>query len=154
LGPVAGIVTGIAILFIVTIAMAAMGFGVVNALRESAWGVFTIGCSIPIAFGLGLYLHRIRPGRVTEGTAIGVVLLLVAVALGRPFADSSAAHLLVLTPHAIIVAIAVYGFLASVLPVWLLLCPRDYLSSWLKIGTIALLLLGIFLVRPAIHLPL
>src|SRR5207245_416246 len=144
LGPLPGAITGIAILFIVTIAMAAMGVGVVNALREGAWGVFTIGCYISIAFGLGLYLPQIRLCRWTEGTAICVVLLLVAVVLGKPFADSSAAHLLVWAPRALIVAIAIYGFLASVLPVWLLLCPRDYLSSWLKIGTIALLIAGIF----------
>jgi carbon starvation protein len=152
-GPVGGVAAGIAILFVLIIALAGLGIVVVNALSESAWGTFTIAMTIPIAFGMGLYMYRFRKGKVGEASAIGVVLLFLAVALGANVAHSSFASWFTLTKGQITFAIALYGFIASVLPVWLLLCPRDYLSSYMKIGTIALLVLGVLLVNPVLRIP-
>jgi carbon starvation protein len=157
LGPALGVVTGLAILFIVVIALAGLGKVVVGALAESAWGVFTIGLSIPIALGMGLYIYKVRGGSVRgirEATIVGVVLLMLALVFGKPFQDGPMGAHLKLSQDALTYSIAAYGFAASVLPVWLLLCPRDYLSSYLKIGTIALLVLGIVLVNPIIEMPL
>ncbi|MCY1055863.1 carbon starvation protein A [Nannocystis sp. SCPEA4] len=157
LGPGVGVVAGVAILFIVVIALAGLGRVVVGALAESAWGVFTIGASIPIALAMGLYIYKVRRGSaqgVREATAVGVLLLLLCVVFGKQVQDSSLGQLLQLSETTITLLIAVYGFVASVLPVWMLLCPRDYLSSYMKIGTIALLVLGIVLVNPVIEMPL
>jgi carbon starvation protein len=152
--PVAGFITSLAILFIVVIALAGLGVAVVNALAESAWGVFTIAATIPIALGMGAYLYLWRKGRVGEATAIGVVALVAAVIFGRDVAASEWGHALFsLSRGQITLAIAVYGFLASVLPVWLLLCPRDYLSAFLKLGTIAALVLGVLYVNPELKAP-
>ncbi len=153
MGPVAGIAAGIGILFVLVIALAGLGIVVVNALAESAWGTFTIGLTIPIAFLMGLYLYKFRVGRVGEATVLGVIGLTMAVILGKSVADSSYASYFLLTKNQITVAIAAYGFLASILPVWMLLCPRDYLSSFMKLGTIALLVLGILIVNPEMKLP-
>lgn len=157
LGPGVGLVAGVAILFIVVIALAGLGRVVVGALAESAWGVFTIAASIPIALAMGLYIYKVRRGSsqgVREATAVGVLLLLLCVIFGKQVQDSSVGHMLQLSETTITLLIAVYGFVASVLPVWMLLCPRDYLSSYMKIGTIALLVLGIVLVNPVIEMPL
>ncbi|WAS92804.1 carbon starvation CstA family protein [Nannocystis punicea] len=157
LGPGVGAVAGVAILFIVVIALAGLGRVVVGALAESAWGVFTIGASIPIALAMGLYIYKVRAGSsrgVREATAVGVLLLLVCVVFGKQVQDSGPGQLLQLSETTITLLIAAYGFVASVLPVWMLLCPRDYLSSYMKIGTIALLVLGIVLVNPVIEMPL
>lgn len=151
--PLAGLVTSIAILFIVIIALAGLGVAVVNALSESAWGVFAIAASIPLALFMGVYLHRWRPGRVAEATAIGVVGMTLAVVYGRDVAASSWGHWLHLSRGEITFAIAAYGFVASVLPVWLLLCPRDYLSSFMKLGTIGALVIGVLVVNPQLHAP-
>jgi carbon starvation protein len=153
IGPVAGATAAIAILFIIVIALAGLGLAVVNALQESAWGTFTIAMTIPLALLMGLYMYRFRKGRIVEATVIGVVGLLVAVILGKPFAASAAGHWFVLSREQLIVAMAAYGFIASVLPVWLLLCPRDYLSSFMKIGTIAFLVLGVIIVNPDLKMP-
>ncbi|MDQ3419056.1 MAG: carbon starvation protein A [Acidobacteriota bacterium] len=153
IGPVAGLMAAIAILFIVVIALAGLGLAVVNALEESAWGTFTIGVSIPLALFMGLYMYKIRPGRITEATVIGVIGLLLAVILGKPIAASSIGHWFVLSREQLIVAMAAYGFIASVLPVWMLLCPRDYLSSFMKIGTIAFLVVAVIVVNPVLHMP-
>jgi carbon starvation protein len=156
LGPTLGIVTAVAILFIVVIALAGLGNVVVNALAESAWGVFTVGASIPIALVMGLYIHNVRGGSVKgirEATAFGVVLLFAALIAGKHIGDSSFAHYLKLSKPVLTLAMAAYGFVASVLPVWMLLCPRDYLSSYLKIGTIALLVIGVIVVNPIIQMP-
>ncbi|OGX41232.1 MAG: carbon starvation protein CstA [Omnitrophica WOR_2 bacterium RIFCSPHIGHO2_02_FULL_68_15] len=154
IGPVAGLTTAIAILFIVIVALAGLGLAVVNALRESPWGVFTIGCSIPLALFMGLYLYRFRKGRIAEASAIGVIGLLAAVFFGQVVAQSSWAPYLTLSTRGVTLAMAAYGFIASVLPVWLLLCPRDYLSSYMKVGTIALLIVGVLWVNPPIHQPM
>jgi len=153
ISPLSGLVAGVAILFIVIIALAGLGFVVVNALAESPWGTFTVGCTIPLALLMGLYMYRIRPGKIGEASAIGVVLLLFAVFLGGRVADSSWAATFTFSRGAIILLMAAYGFIASVLPVWMLLCPRDYLSSYLKIGTVAFLILGVIIVHPNLNMP-
>jgi carbon starvation protein len=153
IGPVAGLTAAIAILFIIVIALAGLGFAVVNALQESAWGTFTIGVSIPLALFMGLYMYRFRKGRIAEATIIGVVGMVLAVVLGKPVAASSFGHWFLLSREQIIIAMAAYGFIASVLPVWLLLCPRDYLSSYMKIGTIAFLVLAVVIVNPQLQMP-
>ncbi|HEX3143686.1 MAG TPA: carbon starvation protein A [Pyrinomonadaceae bacterium] len=148
-----GFVAGIAILFIVVIALAGLGLVVVNALAESPWGTFTVGFTIPLALFMGLYMYVFRKGKVMEATIIGVIGLLLAVYLGGRVADSSWATAFTLSPHKVTILMASYGFIASVLPVWLLLCPRDYLSSYLKIGTIAVLIIGVILVHPTLQMP-
>ncbi len=153
MGVVAGTAAGIAILFILVIALAGLGIVVVNALAESVWGTFTISMTIPIAFAMGIYAYRIRLGKIGEATILGVIAMLVAVVGGREVAESSWGHLFLLSKNQITFAIMAYGFMASVLPVWLLLCPRDYLSSFLKIGTILLLVLGVILINPTLKLP-
>src|SRR5687768_12112626 len=154
ISPRAYVVCALAILFIVVIALAGLGLAVVNALHDSAWGVFTIGMSIPIALAMGLYMYRIRKGRIGEATAIGVVLLLACVVLGRFVAASPAlAPVFTLDRTQVTLAMAAYGFIASVLPVWMLLCPRDYLSSFMKVGTILFLAVGVIVVNPPLHMP-
>ena len=153
IGPVAGFTTALAILFIVVVALAGLGLAVVNALKESAWGVFTIATTIPIALYMGWHMYRFRKGRILEATIIGVTLLIAAVVAGRFIPGSSVSGWFTLSAHQITLAIAAYGFIASVLPVWMLLCPRDYLSSFMKIGTIAALAIGIFLVHPDLKMP-
>src|SRR5687767_9954727 len=153
LSTLSGVIASIAILFIVVIALAGLGLAVVNALFHSAWGTFTIAVSIPLALFMGVYLYKIRPGRVWEATAIGVVGLLFAVVYGETVAASSIAPWFTLSRDGITYAIAIYGFIASVLPVWLLLCPRDYLSSYLKIGTVAFLIIGVIVVAPTLQMP-
>ena len=153
LGPVAGWCTGFAVLFIIIVALAGLAGAVVNALQESAWGVFTIACTIPIAFLMGQWMYKIRPGKIAEASAIGVILLLAGVLLGNPISRSSVAHWFTLSPDGLKLALPIYGFIAAVLPVWMLLCPRDYLSTYMKLGTVALLAVGITLVHPKLIMP-
>jgi carbon starvation protein len=153
IGPVAGTTAAIAILFIVIIALAGLGLAVVNALEHSAWGTFTIGMSIPLALGVGWYMYRLRPGHVAEATILGVAGLLACVILGKPLASSSFGHYFLFGRTPLILLMAGYGFVASVLPVWLLLAPRDYLSSFMKIGTIGLLIVGVIVVNPTLQMP-
>ena len=154
ISPRAYALCAVAILFVVVIALAGLGLAVVNALRDSAWGTFTIGMSIPIALAMGLYMYRFRKGRIAETTAIGVVLLLGCVVLGRSVSENATLALwFTLGKVQVTLAMAAYGFVASVLPVWLLLCPRDYLSSFMKLGTILFLALGVILVNPQLHMP-
>ncbi|MDT5012037.1 MAG: carbon starvation protein, partial [Mycobacterium sp.] len=154
LGIVGGTAAIIAVLVIMIILLAVLALVVVNALAESPWGVFSIGMTIPIAILMGLYLRFWRPGRVSEVTVIGVVLLLLAVVVGNWVEDTPwGASWFGLSPVALSWCIAIYGFAASVLPVWLLLAPRDYLSTFMKVGTIALLALGILIARPVIEAP-
>jgi carbon starvation protein len=153
--PFAGLVTMIAVLFILLVSLAGLGIVVINALANSPWGVFTIGATIPIALVMGVWMFKQRSGRITvAGPSIfGVVLLLAAVIGGRIFAQSSAAGALTFSPHQITLLMAAYGFIASVLPVWLLLAPRDYLSTYFKLGTIAALIVGVLLVHPTVKFP-
>jgi carbon starvation protein len=154
-GPYAGLVTMIALLFILLVTLAGLGIVVVNALANSPWGVFTIGMTIPIAILMGVYMFKSSPGqiRIVGPSIAGVILLLGAVISGRWFADSSYAHVLTFSGHQIVFAMAIYGFVASVLPVWFLLEPRDYLSTYMKLGTIVLLIIGVFIVHPNIQFP-
>jgi len=153
ISPLSGIVASIAILFILVVALAGLGLVVVNALSESSWGTFTIACTIPIALFMGLYMYRFRRGRIAEGTIIGVIFLILAVIFGKDIAHSSLATYFTFPKPKITLFILIYGFVASVLPVWMLLCPRDYLSSFMKIGTIAFLALGVIIVHPELKMP-
>jgi carbon starvation protein len=153
IGPVGGFAAAIAILFIIIVALAGLGLAVVNALAKSPWGTFTIALSIPIALFMGLYLYRIRPGRIFEMSAIGVFLLLIAVFSGHFIPGSFLDPFFNLSKNSLVFSIAVYGFIASVLPVWMLLCPRDYLSTYMKIGTILLLAIGVIVIAPTIQMP-
>jgi len=153
IGPASGMIAGVAILAIITIAIAAMGKVVVNALAESAWGTFTIGATVPIALFMGLWMYRLRKGKIGEATVIGIALLLFCVVAGKWVAESSWASVFLLDEHTLTLSICAYGFIASVLPVWMLLCPRDYLSSYMKIGTIGLLIIGIMIVNPELKQP-
>ena len=153
ISPLSGLVAGIAILFIVVIALAGLGLVVVNALAESPWGTFTVAFTIPLALFMGLYMYRFRKGKIAEASIIGIVGLLFAVYLGGKIAESSFAEAFTLSRNSLIVIMAAYGFIASVLPVWMLLCPRDYLSSYLKVGTIAFLIIGVIVVAPNLNMP-
>jgi carbon starvation protein len=153
ISPLSGFVAGVAILFIVVIALAGLGLVVVNALAESPWGTFTVAFTIPLALFMGLYMYRFRKGKIAEASVIGVIGLLAAVYFGGRIADSSFANAFTLSRNALTILMALYGFIASVLPVWMLLCPRDYLSSYLKIGTIAFLIIGVVLVHPNLNMP-
>jgi len=152
-GPVAGVTAALAILFIIIVALAGLGLAVVNALTKSTWGTFTIAATIPIAFFMGIYLYKIRHGRVGEVSVIGVTLLILAVILGRYIPGSSLEPYFNLSKNTLVLSMMTYGFVASVLPVWLLLCPRDYLSTYMKIGTVALLALGVIVLAPDIQMP-
>ncbi len=157
LGTIAGTACAIAILFIIIVALAGLGFVVVNALAESSWGTFTIAASIPIAMLMGLYIYAWKKGAhqaVRAATVVGVTALIAAVVYGKWVPEIPVLHDFFLLDHkGIIIAMAIYGFAASVLPVWLLLAPRDYLSSYMKLGTIFILIAGIAIVNPKIEFP-
>jgi len=154
IGERAGTVASFAALFILILTLAGLSISVVNALFQSPWGTFTILCTIPIALLMGVYIYILRPGDVIGGSALGVLLLALAIYAGPYVAASPVlAPMFTYSKDALSVAIPAYGFVASVLPVWLLLCPRDYLSTYLKLGTIAMLALGIFLVHPEMNMP-
>ena len=149
IGKTAGTVASFAFLFILILTLAGLSIAVVNAMFESAWGTFTVFSTLPIAFLMGIWMYKLRPGDVKGGSIIGVALLAGAILVGPYIAASPTwAPIFTLTKKQISIFIPIYGFLASVLPVWMLLCPRDYLSTYLKIGTIAMLVIGIFIVRP------
>src|SRR5256714_4050041 len=154
MGPVAGAITGIGILLICVIVLAVLALVVVKALVGSPWGTFAVFCTIPIALLMGIYNQFIRPGHIGEMSLIGCVLLLAALVYGRTVAETPAlAAYFDFTGETLALIIIAYGFVASVLPVWLLLAPRDYLSTFLKVGTIALLAVGIIIVRPDLQMP-
>src|SRR5688572_9151390 len=153
LGPVAGFTAALAILFIIVIALAGLGLAVVNALAESPWAVFAIGTTIPLALFMSLWMYRLRPGKVGEATVIGVVGLLLAVVFGKVITETWLGEALTLSRMQLVIALGTYGFAASVLPVWMLLAPRDYLSSFMKIGTIAFLVIGVIIVNPILQMP-
>ena len=151
IGPVGGIAALIAVFSIMIILLAVLALVVVNALAQSPWGTFSLAMTIPIAIFMGFYLRVLRPGRVMEVTAIGVTLLLLAIVAGRWVAESSLADTFTLSPETLTICLIAYGFFASVLPVWMLLTPRDYLSTFMKIGTIVLLAVGILVTLPVMQ---
>ena len=153
LGSITGTATAVAVLFIVVVALAGLGFAVVNALYHNAWGTFTIAMTIPIGLIMGFYLQKFRPGAVAEVSILGVVLLVAAVLFGRVVAQSSYGWLFEFDKPALILLLAGYGFLASVLPGWMLLVPRGYLSTFMKLGVVFLLGLGVILMAPTIEMP-
>jgi len=154
MGPVAGGIALVGVLLIMIIIVAILALVVVKALAGSPWGTFTVFATIPTAIVMGIYCRFIRPGRVGEMSLIGLVLLLAALIYGRTVSESpDLAPLFTYTGESLAVMIMVYGFIASVLPVWLLLAPRDYLTTFLKIGTICALAIGIVLVMPELKMP-
>ncbi|WP_225747565.1 carbon starvation CstA family protein [Eikenella sp. Marseille-P7795] len=152
LGTVPGVIASIGILMIMVIIMAVLALIVVKALIHSPWGTFTIATTIPIALFMGVYTRYIRPGKIGEISVVGFILLVLAIVYGKDVAESSFGHYFDLEGLSIAWAVMIYGFIASVLPVWLLLTPRDYLSTFLKIGTIIALALGIIIVSPPLQM--
>jgi carbon starvation protein len=154
IGRVGGFVAYVAVISIIVILLAVAALIVVNALKSSPWGVFTIAMTVPIALLMGLYLRHLRPGKVMEVSALGFVLVMFAIWGGQWVSQTPAvAPWFTLTASTLAVVIILYGFAASALPVWLLLAPRDYLSTFVKLGTIGLLAVGIIALRPALHMP-
>jgi len=153
MGPVPGAIAGIGILLICIIVLAVLALVVVNALKGSPWGTFAVFCTIPIALLMGVYSRFFRPGRIAEMSVIGALLLLAALVYGRTVSETpSMAAWFTLSGPTLALIIIGYGFVASVLPVWLLLAPRDYLSTFLKVGTILLLAIAILVVRPDLQM--
>ncbi|CAM3849064.1 carbon starvation CstA family protein [Mesobacillus zeae] len=154
IGPVTGLIAMIGILGIMIILLAVLALVVVKALTGSPWGMFTIAATIPIAVFMGFYMRYIRPGRIGEGSLIGVVLLLFSIYAGQYVAQhEQLANMFTFKGETIAIMLIVYGFIASVLPVWMLLAPRDYLSTFLKVGTILGLAIGILIVAPDLQMP-
>jgi carbon starvation protein len=152
--PVAGLAAMVAIFAIMIILLAVLALVVVNALRDSPWGLFTLSMTVPIALFMGLWMNNIRPGRVAEATAIGIGLLLLALVGGQWVSQSPTwAPAFTWPGTSLSWAVMVYGFIASVLPVWLLLAPRDYLSAFMKVGTIMILGVAIMFVMPPLRMP-
>ena len=154
IGRVGGFVGYVAVISIIEILLGVAALIVVNALKASPWGTFTIAMTIPIALLMGVYLRRIRPGKVLEASVLGFVLVMLAIWGGQWTSQTPAvARYFTLTAPTLAILIIIYGFAASAVPVWLLLAPRDYLSTFVKLGTIALLALGIVALRPTLHMP-
>jgi len=151
--PLAGVTAGIAVLFVLVIAMAGLGIIVVNALAESAWATFTIFITIPLALVMGFYMFRWRKGSVTEATIVGLTVMFLAVVLGKNVAESSVGHWFVLTHHQVTFAMALYTIAAATMPVWMLLTPRAYLSTFMKIGVIGFLVIGVMVINPPLQAP-
>ena len=154
IGPVTGLIAMIGILGIMIILLAVLALVVVKALIGSPWGMFTIAATIPIAILMGIYMRYIRPGRVGEGSVIGIVLLMLSLIGGQYVAENpTLASMFTFRGETIAIMLIVYGFIASSLPVWMLLAPRDYLSTFLKIGTILGLAIRNFIVAPDLKMP-
>lgn len=153
IGKLSGAATTFAIIVIIIVALAGLGLVVVNALAESSWGTFTIASTIPIALIMGVWMFKVRKGRIAEATIFGVIMLVLAVVMGRQIPGSQLAGWFTFSHKSLTLLIAGYGFFASVLPVWLLLSPRDYLSSIMKVSVIALLAIGVIIVAPEIKMP-
>lgn len=152
IGPVAGVAVGLAILFTITITMAGLSLVVVHALKHNPWGTFTVGMTIPIAMIVGLMI-KARPDKLTHATVLGMFLILLAVAFGPYIKGTAIGNFFDLSETGVKLALPIYAFFAAALPVWFLLAPRDYLSSYMKIGTIAALALGIIIVNPVLKMP-
>ncbi len=153
IGPVSGNTATLAALFIIVVTLAAVATVVVNALAHSPWGMFTILVTIPAALLTGFWMYKLRPGKVAEASVIGVSLVLLGVFLGRPFAESTWGASLIFDKQTLSLILPAYAALASILPVWVLMCPRDYLSSYMKIGVIVVLGAGIFAAHPVLKMP-
>jgi len=153
ISPLGGTVAFIAVITIIIILLGAIGLIVVNALKGSPWGTFTIAATIPIALLMGFYLRRIRPGKVIEASLMGFILVMLSIWGGQWIAHSPYASWFSFSGITLCFALIAYGFAASALPVWLLLAPRDYLSTFVKLGTISILALGILISRPTLHMP-
>lgn len=150
IGTVGGAAALIGVFAIMIILLAVLAMVVVNALAESPWGTFSVAMTIPIALFMGFYLRYLRPGRVVETSVIGVALLLLAILGGGWIQNSSLAHYFLWSPQTLVFCLVGYGFVASVLPVWMLLAPRDYLSTFMKVGTIALMAVGVVIAAPTL----
>jgi len=153
IGPFSGWLSSVFVLFLLIIAMAGASIAIVNALSRSPWGVFTVGATIPISILAGVYLRYLRPGRIGEATVMGVALIVAAVLGGAVIPDTALGRVLDMSREELSIAIPLYSFLAAGLPVWLLLLPRDYLSSYIKVGTMLLLVAGMVMANPVLKMP-
>ena len=153
IGKLSGTIAALAVFIIMIIALAGLAIVVVNALFESSWGTFTVFATIIIAIFMGIYMKYIRPGDIVGATIIGVVLLILSVLVGPSLQGSSLAKYFVYNQKELTILLGIYGFTAAVLPIWLLLVPRDYLSTYLKLGVIILLAIGVIVVNPHIRMP-
>ena len=154
IGKIGGTVATIVVFVMLMIVLAVLAMVCVNALAASPWGVFSVGSTIPIAIAMGLWLRYVQPGKITQVSVVGCTLLIVVIIMGRYVAESSwGQQYLNLSPTTLVWCMVVYGFLAAVLPVWVLLTPRDYLSTFMKVGTICVLALGIVFIRPIVQMP-
>ena len=153
IGRLSGVTASIATLFIVVVTLASVATVVVNSLSHSSWGMFTILVTIPAALMTGLWMYKIRPGHIAEASAVGVTLVMLGVILGKPFAESAWGPSLIFGKEALSIMLPVYAAVASILPVWVLMCPRDYLSSYMKVGVIAVLIVGIMIAHPELKMP-
>lgn len=153
LGRTSGWLVAVFVLFLLILAMAGASIAVVNALQGSAWGVFTVGATIPISILVGAYLRWLRPGRVAEATVIGLALVVGAVIAGHSIETTPLGSVLRMSHEALCLAVPVYAFFATLLPVWLLLVPRDYLSSYVKVGTMVVLVAGVVIANPVLRMP-
>ncbi|WP_335990671.1 carbon starvation CstA family protein [Glycomyces sp. MUSA5-2] len=151
IGPIGGAAALVGVFSIMIILLAVLALVVVNALAASPWGTFSIAMTIPIALLMGFYMRTLRPGRVLETSLIGVALLVLAIIAGGWVQASSWADAFTLSPQTLVFCLVIYGFVAAVLPVWMLLAPRDYLSTFMKIGTIGLLAVGVLIVAPVLQ---
>jgi carbon starvation protein len=152
-GKITGGVTAVVILFIIIVALAGLGVAVVNALFNNPWGVFSIAMTIPIAMCIGVYMFKIKPGAILSGSIAGFILVCAAVLVGPYVADSGLASFFTFSKKEVSILLPLYGFCAAAIPVWLLLAPRDYLSTFMKIGVIAALAVGLLFVNPTIKMP-
>jgi len=153
LGPFSGFTVSIATLFIIVTSLASVAAVVVQALSKSSWGMFTIIVTIPAALLTGLWMYKIRPGKVGEATVIGVSIVLLGVFLGEPVSHSQLGEYLKLNKETLALILPAYAFVASILPVWVLMCPRDYLSSYMKIGVMIVLGIGLLIAAPELKMP-
>ncbi|MGG0737297.1 carbon starvation protein CstA [Niallia taxi] len=151
LGPVAGFCTGLAMLFIITITMAGLSMVVLHALERNPWGTFAVGITIPIAMGVGLFYKK--TGNLKLASTVGFILLMIGVFIGPSIQETALGEFLTFDSKTLAVILPIYAFFAAALPVWLLLAPRDYLSSFMKIGVFIALIIGVFIINPDVQMP-
>lgn len=151
IGPVGGIAASIAVLFIIVITLAGLGVAVVNALFKNSWGFFTIASTVPVSMIMGFYIFKTKD--IRGATIFGVTALLCALIFGHNIAGTPFERFFSYSKESLVIIMAVYGFFASVIPVWLLLSPRGYLSTYMKVGTIGLLSIGVLFLAPELHMP-